>query len=59
VFLTVEDVNENGGMCVAALSTFCEFSHVILGLPTETITESPITVSMLHDRISDIKKRDV
>jgi hypothetical protein len=52
-------VYENGSMCVAALSTFCEFSHVSLGLPTKTITESPVTMSMLHDRISDFKKRDV
>jgi hypothetical protein len=49
-------VYENGSMCIAALSTFCEFCHVSLGLPTETITESPVTKSMLHDRISDIKK---
>jgi len=43
-------------MCVATLSAYCEFSRVGLELPTKTITGSPVTISMLHDRISDVKK---
>jgi len=46
-------------VCCRCLSTFCEFSHVSLRLPTKTITEGPVTIPMLHDRISDFKKRDV
>lgn len=51
-------VYKNGSISVAALCV-CDFSHGILGYPPKTITESPVTVSMKHDKIIGIIKRDV